>query len=46
MNDEEAAAVIWSIGHPDTYRSLVVDNGWSSERYRTWLAAGLAAALR
>lgn len=46
MTDEDAAAVIWSLGHPDTYRFLVIDHGWSSDRYRTWLTAGLTAALR
>lgn len=45
MDDEEAAAVIWSLGHPDTYRFLVGDHRWSPERYRRWLSAGLAAAL-
>lgn len=46
MDDEEAAALIWSLGHPDTYRFLVGVQQWSHERYRLWLTAGLAAALR
>ena len=46
LSDEEAAAVIWSVGHPDTYRVLVIERGWSVQRYRAWLATSLAAALR
>ncbi len=46
LSDEEAAAMIWSLGHPDTYRFLVHDHRWSLERYRLWLAASLAAALQ
>lgn len=45
MSDEQAAAVIWSVGHPDTYRSLVLDFGWEPERYRDWVHAALKAAL-
>ncbi|MHC6222740.1 TetR/AcrR family transcriptional regulator [Arthrobacter sp. MMS24-S77] len=45
MNDEQAAALIWSVGHPDTYRSLVLDFGWEPERYRDWIHAALKAAL-
>lgn len=45
MDNDEAAAVIWSLGHPDTYRFLVGECGWSRERYREWLAGSLAAAL-
>jgi AcrR family transcriptional regulator len=30
---------------PEVYRLLVVDRGWSSERYREWLASTLAEQL-
>jgi AcrR family transcriptional regulator len=46
LTDEEAAGVIWSLGHPDTYRALVVERGWSQEKYRHWLATSLQGALR
>jgi hypothetical protein len=42
MTDEQAAATIWSVGHPTTYRALVIEAGWSPESYRAWLRAALA----
>jgi AcrR family transcriptional regulator len=44
--DHEAAASIFSIGHPQVYRSLVVDLGWSVASYREWLEKTLRGALR
>lgn len=45
LSDHEAAAAIWAIGHPQVYRALVVDIGWSIEAYRDWLEKTLRAAL-
>jgi AcrR family transcriptional regulator len=45
LGPEQAAATIWSLGHPDTYRFLIHARGWSPGRYRRWLADGLSAAL-
>lgn len=45
MSDAEGAAAIWSLGHPQTYRALVQDAGWSVAAYREWIAKALAAAL-
>lgn len=45
MSDAEGAAAIWSLGHPQTYRALVQDAGWSVATYREWIAKALAAAL-
>jgi AcrR family transcriptional regulator len=45
MSDEQAAALIWSVGHPDTYRSLVLDFGWDPQQYRDWVHAALKAGL-
>ncbi len=42
MTDDQAAATIWSIGHPTTYRALVIDAGWTADAYRAWLRAALA----
>ncbi len=39
------AATIWSIGHPQTYAQLVEIEGWSLERYATWVEQTLVAAL-
>jgi AcrR family transcriptional regulator len=45
LSDHEAAALIWSVGHPQVYRTLVDDVGWSQQAYRTWLGTALTAAL-
>jgi AcrR family transcriptional regulator len=41
----EAAAVIWTLGHPDVYRFLVLEQGWPEARYERWLEQGLRAQL-
>lgn len=45
LSDHEAAAAIWAIGHPQVYRSLVLDLGWSGAAYRDWVEKTLSAAL-
>lgn len=45
MTIEEAAAVIWSLGNAEIYRFLVLEQGWSIDRYRRWLGRGLRAQL-
>jgi AcrR family transcriptional regulator len=45
LSAEQAAAAIWSLGHPDTYRFLINRRGWSPRRYRRWLTETLSAAL-
>jgi AcrR family transcriptional regulator len=45
MSDADAAAAIFSLGHPQVYRSLVGDAGWTRRAYRDWLKRSLAAAL-
>jgi AcrR family transcriptional regulator len=42
---DEAAATIWSLGHPDTYRFLRHQQGWTAKHYRRWLQHGLQASL-
>lgn len=44
-NPDQAAATIWALGHPDTYRYLRQRRGWSTRRYRRWLTDQLSAAL-
>lgn len=41
MTDDEAAATIWTLGHPTAYRSLVIDEGWTPDAYRAWLRGAL-----
>jgi AcrR family transcriptional regulator len=42
---EDAAALIWSVAHPDVYRTLVLERGWDVPRYRAWIRRALGAAL-
>jgi hypothetical protein len=34
---EEAVDVLWEAGAPSSFEHLVVERGWSSERYGDWL---------
>ena len=45
LSDEDAAALIHAIGHPDTYRFLVIDQGWEPSRWADWARHGVVAAL-
>ncbi|MEO6309095.1 MAG: TetR family transcriptional regulator [Leifsonia sp.] len=45
MSNPEAAAAIWAVGHPQVYRMLVSELGWSSEAYRDWVEKALRGAL-
>lgn len=39
------AATIWSLGHPEVYSQLVIEEGWSVADYRAWLLSALRGAL-
>jgi AcrR family transcriptional regulator len=45
LPDEEIAATIWSVGHPQVYRFLTEGVGWDLDRYRNWVERSLVAAL-
>jgi AcrR family transcriptional regulator len=45
MTTESAAAAIFAIGHPETYRALVLDGSWDDEAWSNWVQATLEAAL-
>jgi AcrR family transcriptional regulator len=45
MTVDGAAAAIFAIGHPETYRALVLDGDWDDDAWATWLQATLEAAL-
>ncbi len=40
---EDAAGLIWTIGHPEVYRFFVLELGWPPARYRAWIANQLLA---
>lgn len=42
---EDAAAAIFAIGHPETYRALVLDGAWDNDRWAAWAQSALEAAL-
>jgi AcrR family transcriptional regulator len=42
---EEAADVLWLFTDSAPYHRLVVEQGWSAERYEAWLAEGLLSLL-
>ena len=42
---EQAAAAIFAVGHPDTYRTLVLDGNWSQRQWANWASTTLGAAL-
>ena len=45
MTVDSAAAAIFAIGHPETYRALVLDGDWDADAWAAWLQATLEAAL-
>jgi len=42
---DQSAAAIFAIGHPETYRALVVDGDWDDNRWASWAKATLEAVL-
>ncbi len=45
LTARDATDVMWTIASPRTHHSLVVERGWSAEKYEQWLADVLVAAL-
>ncbi len=42
LSARAAADILFTIGSPETYRTLVIDRGWSADRFEGWYAATLA----
>ncbi len=42
---DQAATTIFTIGHPDIYRTLVLDGDWGDRQWAAWARATLEAAL-
>jgi AcrR family transcriptional regulator len=42
---DQAAATIFTVGHPETYRTLVIDGTWDNPRWAVWARTTLEAAL-
>lgn len=45
LSIDEAAATIFAIGHPETYRTLVLDGRWDNDRWAAWARTTLETAL-
>lgn len=45
LTADAAAATIFAIGHPETYRTLVIEGSWDVPRWATWARASLYNAL-
>lgn len=37
LDPEAACDVLWTLNHPSVWQLLVVERGWSAERYEQWL---------
>jgi len=45
VSRREAKDVLWTLNSPELYELLVLERGWSIQRYGRWLAQQLSAAL-
>ena len=45
LTRDAAAATIFAIGHPETYRALVIDGDWDAHRWADWARDSLHNAL-
>jgi AcrR family transcriptional regulator len=45
LKERDAADIIHALASPEVYGLLVLDRGWSSERYETWLTSTLIDQL-
>jgi AcrR family transcriptional regulator len=45
MDQDEAAAILWTLASPEVHRLLISERGWSTERYGAWLAGTLTRVL-
>ncbi len=37
--------MLWTLNSPELFELLVLERGWSTQRYARWIASQLAAAL-
>lgn len=45
LSVDDAAATIFAIGHPETYRALVLEGDWDDDHWAAWAQTALEAAL-
>ena len=39
------ADLLWTLNHPDVWRLLVGERGWTAERYEQWLGDAICVEL-
>jgi AcrR family transcriptional regulator len=42
---DRGADILWALNHPDLYRLLVGDRGWTPEQYEEWIGDAFCAQL-
>ena len=42
---DQAAAAIFAVGHPETYRTLVLDGTWNERQWADWASTTIKTAL-
>jgi AcrR family transcriptional regulator len=45
LDVDRGADILWTLNHPDLYRLLVGDRGWSPELYEEWLGEAFCSQL-
>jgi len=45
MDLDTASDLVYAVGSPETYRSLVIDRGWTGERFERWYGETIAGIL-
>ncbi len=45
LDIEHAADILWTLNHPNNWRLLVVDRGWTPEQYERWIGDLACAQL-
>jgi AcrR family transcriptional regulator len=45
LDETDATDLLWTLNHPAVYQLMVVERGWSPERYERWLADTLIEQL-
>jgi len=45
LSGPDAVDIVWAMSGPETYARLVLDRGWSPDRFERWLAEALVNAL-
>jgi AcrR family transcriptional regulator len=45
LDARSAADLLWTLNHPDLWRLLVIERGWSPDRFEEWLSEAICADL-